>query len=122
MSAPYWPIPSGQDRSLDIRTVQWFCKGCPYLAIGAPKPETTTIVTSGTVVQQGNVGSSPVAFSESSMGNHEFINTKYHCTSPAFSAAQAMLQDTSTIGAGYCPFLKSKLDIMYDSITDEGAK
>jgi len=120
----YYPIPSGQDRSLDTRTVEWFCKGCPYLCISGSsygRQNATSISASGNITHQGTAGVGASVFSQETLGHHEFINTNYYCSSPGMRESQAVSQESSTLGGGgYCPFLKSKLDLMYDSISDEG--
>lgn len=93
-----------QNRDLDPDTAAWFCTGCPYKAI----KQQTRVATPET-----NGSTNPISW-DNSQPNYGvyYQKTRYVCTSPKQNYTQKLLQEHSTIGFGFCPFLEQKLALM----------
>lgn len=99
-----------QDRDLDPDTAAWFCVGCPYKGI----KQQSRIATPGV-----NGETNPVGWnnSEPQYGVY-FLKTRYVCTSPKQTYVQKLIQEHTTMGFGFCPFLEQKLSLIPDSNND----
>ena len=102
-------FPESQNRELDPGTAAWWCVGCPYKAI-----KQQPIANSGTSAE-----TNPVAWdSVRPQYGVYYQKTTYICTSPKQTYTQKLLQEHSTIGFGFCPFLEQKLSLIPDSSND----
>ena len=94
------PFNIGQDRSIDPLTVQYYCVGCPFKQI---------------VSKQRNPASdgdtNPSEWSSIFPMQAPALQAHYICTSPNFNTKTALMQETSTIGFGYCPFFKQRWEL-----------
>ena len=91
-----------QNRDLDSDTAAWFCVGCPFKAI----KQQQRVATSGTQsVSWDSVNPTYGVY---------YQKTQYVCTSPKQSYTQKLIQEHSTIGFAFCPFLEQKLALIPD--------
>ena len=102
------PINPSQDRRLDPETVQWFCTGCPYLGIDSSNRQGVSGISVGS------------GFGGAGVTYDAFRKTNWVCTSPQRTYNQFIAQDYSTLGVGFCAFMEQKMDLLYDSRTDDG--
>lgn len=94
----YTEFLEGQDRSIDYKTAQFWCYGCPFLEIkNNPRP-------------MGNA----VGFDSVEPRYANTTKTHYWCGSPNVNFKQRYSQNTSLLGVGFCPFLQQKLDLLYN--------
>jgi hypothetical protein len=97
MSAPF---KVGQDRSIDPLTAQYFCVGCPFKQIVSSQRNPSS-----------NGDTNPTEWSNVFAEQAPAMKVGYRCTSPNFNTKTTLLQDTSTIGFGYCPFFKQRWEL-----------
>lgn len=94
-------IPEGQDRSIDYKTAQFWCYGCPFLTIkSTPRP------ISGS--------DNPVGFDAVQPTYANTTRAQYWCTSPNVNFKQRYSQEMSYIGVGWCPFAEQKWQTLYN--------
>ena len=110
----YVPTPSEfppeQNRDLDPDIAAWWCVGCPYKAI----KQQPRIATSGVNGETNNTSWQDVG----QQNGVYYGKTTYVCTSPKMTFTQTLLQQHSTKGFGFCPFLEQKLALMPDASDD----
>jgi hypothetical protein len=96
----YTEFQEGQDRSIDYKTAQFWCYGCPFLEIkDRPRPP------SGAV--------NPVSFDSVEPRYANTTKTHYWCGSPNVNFKQRYSQEMSLIGVGFCPFAVEKFQTLY---------
>jgi len=103
-------FPAEQNRDLDPDIAAWFCIGCPYKGI----KQQSRIATPNT-----NGETNPTSFEDVGQQNGVYYQkTRYVCTSPKQTYTQKLLQEHSTKGFGFCPFLEQKLTLIPDGSND----
>jgi len=92
------PFVVGQDRTIDALTVSFYCTGCPFKEVKTnirnPNANGTTNPTQWT--------------SEAAGQQAPMMHIQYVCNSPNFNYPQTLMQNSSTVGFGWCPFLQQK--------------
>ncbi len=107
---PSGEFPPQQNRDLDPEVAAWWCVGCPYKGI----KQQASIAS-----PQVNGSTNETLWSEVGQQNAVYyLKTRYVCTSPAQTYTQKLLQEHSTIGFGFCPFLEQKLALIPDHSDD----
>jgi hypothetical protein len=97
----YTEFQEGQDRSIDYKTAQFWCYGCPFLEIkSSPRPNSGT--------------ANPVGFDAVEPRYANTTKTHYWCGSPNVNFAQRYTQEMSFIGVGFCPFAEQKWQTLYN--------
>ena len=95
----------GQDRSIDYKTAEFWCYGCPFLEIkNSPRPPSGQ--------------SNPMSFDNVEPSYHHTTKTHYWCGSPNVNFKQIYMQDASFIGVGWCPYFSQKWDLLYSQAND----
>lgn len=109
-SAPYQekPFSVHQDRTIDPLTVAFYCTGCPFKAVktNVRNPD-------------ANATSNPGEWSSSQPSQANMLKIQYVCTSPNFNYKQFINKTSSTIGFGWCPFQKQKMELL-EGNSEEG--
>lgn len=94
-----------QDRSIDYKTAQFWCYGCPFLEIKTnPRPNSGM--------------ANPVSFDSMEPSYANTTKTHYWCGSPNVNFKQRYTQDASLIGVGFCPYFESKWQTLYNQAND----
>jgi hypothetical protein len=96
------PFVVGQDRTIDPLTVAFYCTGCPFKAVKTNNRNP--------LAKDG--ANAALWTSEAAGQQAPMMHIQYECTSPNFNDPQRWLQDTSTVGFGWCPFLPEKLRLL----------
>jgi hypothetical protein len=109
-SAPYQkqPFNVNQDRTIDPLTVAFFCTSCPFKGVvTAPRSATA------------NGSTNEKAWSSEVPTQANMMKIQYVCNSPNFNYKQYLNKTSSTIGFGWCPFQKQKMNLLQGN-DDEG--
>jgi hypothetical protein len=94
-----------QDRSIDYRTAQFWCYGCPFLEIRSnPRPNSGI--------------ANPVSFDSVEPRYANTTKTHYWCGAPNPNFNQRISQEMSYIGVGWCPFAEQKWQTLYNQAED----
>lgn len=95
------PFNVNQDRTIDPLTVAFYCTGCPFKAVRTnvrnPDASATT---------------NPGEWTSAQPSQANMMKIQYVCTSPNFNYKQFLIKDSSTIGFGWCPFQKQKMNLL----------
>ncbi len=91
-----------QDRTLDPDTAAIFCVGCPFKGVVDQKRTNDLVNGSTNTTTFNNVGQQ----------NGVVRKTIYVCTSRKQKIKDKYLQEHSTLGFGFCPFLEQKLQLL----------
>jgi len=97
----YTEFPEGQDRSIDYKTAQFWCYGCPFL-----ETKNSSRPNSG--------ASNPVSFDSVEPSYANTTKIHYWCGSPNVNFKQRYSQEMSYIGVGFCPYAEQKWQTLYN--------
>ena len=95
------PFSVEQDRTIDPLTVAFFCTSCPFKGVktNVRNPD-------------ANATSNPGEWTSSTPSQANMFKIQYVCTSPNFNYNQILNKTSSTIGFGWCPFQKQKMNLL----------